>query len=559
MCLALLASVAASGCSTRRQRAAGQEDRAARTVTDEGFAKPGGQLFPPFEAPSYKKLARESPVRINAPRAYSDLLESICGVTDDSQPVETYNGTLGVSQAFVQAHEQPVGIIRRAGGAAQCTGTLISRSLLLTAGHCFDPPAGQTAAQFATTMTAEFNFQNDPMGIPRSVTNVAINALVEHRVGGVDFAIVQLANNPGTTFGVARMAREDAPRNSSIAIIGHPAGVPKRIEAGTVTVLDANRIGYADLDTLGGNSGSGILADGSGLIVGVHTNGGCTATGGYNSGVPISRLRAVSNQAKVFTSTRFINQTGTALHETPNGFAFMVAGNGDLFAIKKRGTGTGTTEVHVLSRQSNYQSFSLQTGTALHETDDTFEFALGVNRDIYAIKKANTGTKSTEIHVLSASSGYQSFSLQTGTALHETGDNFEFEVAPNGDVFAFKKSATGTGSTEVHVLSRASKYQQFSLQTGTALHETDGTFTFLVDQNRNVWALKLANTDTMSTEIHILDAGRGYSVFSKQIGTVLHEAASGFAFGLYGPKQLLAVKRTGTGTNSTEVHVLQLD
>ena len=49
-----------------------------------------------------------------------------------------------------------------------------------------------------------------------------------------------------------------------------------------------------------------------------------------------------------------------------------------------------------------YQRFLLQTGTALHDMDDTFAFAVAPNRDLFAIKKSNTGTNSTEVHILSA-------------------------------------------------------------------------------------------------------------------------------------------------------------
>lgn len=49
---------------------------------------------------------------------------------------------------------------------------------------------------------------------------------------------------------------------------------------------------------------------------------------------------------------------------------------------------------------------------------------------------------------------YQAFRLQTGTALHPTDQTFEFGVATNGDVFAIKKSGTGSGTTEIHVLRR---------------------------------------------------------------------------------------------------------
>jgi hypothetical protein len=99
-----------------------------------------------------------------------------------------------------------------------------------------------------------------------------------------------------------------------------------------------------------------------------------------------------------------------------------------------------------------YQQFSLHTGTALHETDETFAFTVAPNRDVFAIKKSATGSNSTEIHVLSASRGYAGYTLQTGSALHPTDQTFEFDVALDRDVFVIKKSNTGTNSTEVHAL-----------------------------------------------------------------------------------------------------------
>jgi hypothetical protein len=254
----------------------------------------------------------------------------------------------------------------------------------------------------------------------------------------------------------------------------------------------------------------------------------------------------------------FVLQTGTALHETDHTFDFALASNGDLFAIKKSNTGSHSTEVHVLSAASTFQQFVLQTGTALHETGADFQFLVAANRDLFAIKKSGTGTNSTEVHVLSAASGYHSFSLQTGTALHETGANFEFALAPNRDLFAIKKSSTGTRTTEVHVLSAASGYRQFVLQTGTALHETGATFEFALAGNRDLFAIKKSNTGTASTEVHVLSSASNYQQFSLQTGTALHETGSTFTFDVTGARDLFAIKKAGTGTNSTEVHIVNL-
>lgn len=251
-------------------------------------------------------------------------------------------------------------------------------------------------------------------------------------------------------------------------------------------------------------------------------------------------------------------QTGTALGETGANFSFVVGPNNDLLAIQRQGTGTGSTEVHGLAASSGYKSFSLHTGTPLEETDARFSFAAAPNGDLFAIKRAGTGTHSTELHVLTAASNYKSFSLHTGTPLEETPEGFAFAVASNGDLFAIKKRDTGTGRTEIHVLSAASGYQSFSLHTGTGLHETDDNFEFFVNGARDVVAVKKSATGTGHTEVHILSAASGYQAFSFQSATPLEETGDDFAFGLTAAGDLMAVKKAHTGTGSTEVHIVDL-
>ncbi|RFU81390.1 beta transducin [Trichoderma arundinaceum] len=220
-----------------------------------------------------------------------------------------------------------------------------------------------------------------------------------------------------------------------------------------------------------------------------------------------------------------ILQTGTALHNTDGAFDFAITdwngdGRPDLVAIKKSNTGSNSTEVHILSGASRFQEFILQTGTALHNTDDTFNFAItdwnGDGRpDLVAIKKSNTGSNSIEVHILSGASKFQKFILQTGTALRNTEDDdmFDFIVTDwtgdgRPDLVAIKKSNTGSNSTEVHILSGASKFQEFIMQTGTALRNTDDTFDFVMtDWNGNgrpdLVAVKKSRTGSNSTEVHI--------------------------------------------------------
>jgi V8-like Glu-specific endopeptidase len=108
-------------------------------------------------------------------------------------------------------------------------------------------------------------------------------------------ALCRLGDAPGSTYGWTEIAMTNAAVGDMLAIIGHPAGQPKRIEAGPTTALAGSVIRYNDIDTLGGNSGSGILQSPSGRIAGVHTNGGCNTAGtGSNSGVAIEAIIAAS-------------------------------------------------------------------------------------------------------------------------------------------------------------------------------------------------------------------------------------------------------------------------
>jgi hypothetical protein len=222
--------------------------------------------------------------------------------------------------------------------------------------------------------------------------------------------------------------------------------------------------------------------------------------------------------------------------------------------------------------------FLLQTGTALHETDKTFEHKTydwngdGV-QDLVAIKKSATGTGSTEVHILDGATNYSTFLLHTGTMLHETGDNFEFEVADwnrdgRMDLVAIKKNATGTGSTEVHVYDGATNFSTPLLHTGTMLGETasgNASEEFeIADWNgdglQDLVLIKKNATGTGSTEVHIYDGATNFSTPLLHTGTALGVTgpADQFEFTDWnrdGRQDLVLIKQAQTGTGTTEVHV----
>ena len=119
------------------------------------------QLYPPLPEElgdnKVRNLSEDDGISYQADDGmpYQHILETLCGATDDSQPVEQYDGSLGVSRGFVFDHQSPVGQVQwnnnlaanytnpgNVSGERWGTGTLIADDLFLTAGHLFDTRGG---------------------------------------------------------------------------------------------------------------------------------------------------------------------------------------------------------------------------------------------------------------------------------------------------------------------------------------------------------------------------------------------------------------------------------
>lgn len=205
---------------------------------------------------------------------------------------------------------------------------MINERLALTARHCFEPIGDEPAEQFftklrtpkvdgkwveppalATLHTANFNYQfsREKQGDElRAEVSFPILRLVEDGEdrGNLDYTIFEIGNDekgrlPTDYFGQAAIARVSSRRvahNELIAIIQHPLGDPKRVDAGIVMEVGAPWFYYNDVDTLSGSSGSGIR-DAFGVVIGVHTNGGCDQAdfGFKNRGLTLQAIAPFSD------------------------------------------------------------------------------------------------------------------------------------------------------------------------------------------------------------------------------------------------------------------------
>jgi lysozyme len=188
----------------------------------------------------------------------------------------------------------------------------------------------------------------------------------------------------------------------------------------------------------------------------------------------------------------FILHSATPLHAVPPNHVEFSLGSlaGDhgsnLYAIALNATGSNTVEVHALSEANNYNSWALHSTTALSAIPNIsdWQFRVGDRNgsgDLIGISHTSTGSGRTEVHALSRASGYQAFSIHTTTPLGYTSDaQFAYTLGDHDndgipDIYAVAMNGTGTGQTEIHVLSGASNYNSWIEHTPTGLAPTNPT------------------------------------------------------------------------------------
>lgn len=180
-----------------------------------------------------------------------------CGPTLDFTPINSYQGEL----ADIQDREDAVVLVD-----GRCTGTLIEASagpVVVTAGHCVG--LGDRAL-------VVFNYESEPDGDPLVTDGTVIEQALEP-----DYALIELDVLPAV-----QPVLLTAQASERLAIIQHPRGRPKVIAEGRYLGSCHQLVYYADLDTLVGSSGAGVL-NRQGHLLGIHTDGDCEETGRGNN------------------------------------------------------------------------------------------------------------------------------------------------------------------------------------------------------------------------------------------------------------------------------------
>ncbi|NOV90839.1 GH24 family phage-related lysozyme (muramidase) [Clostridium acetobutylicum] len=210
---------------------------------------------------------------------------------------------------------------------------------------------------------------------------------------------------------------------------------------------------------------------------------------------------------------KFLLQTVIPIEKTGDNYDFKLSdynndGIPDLYCIKKNGA-NGRTEVHVLNGKDNFHSFFSEVSTALPSTDNNWDFCIGnynndEKPDLYCIKKNGANGK-TEVHILNGKTNFQSFLLEIGTSLSNTDDNWNFGLNDYNndgliDLYCIKRN--GSGATEIHILNGKNNFSSFNFESATPMEPTDKNTQFIVSNDGALNVYPIKKQGATSTEVH---------------------------------------------------------
>ncbi|MCX6118840.1 MAG: serine protease [Proteobacteria bacterium] len=220
-------------------------------------------LFDPANDAALVTLAKSTAILVKD----SELIRNPSFPNEIGLSTRTLKDVLGVCSTERFANQPSPGF---------CSGFLVGADTFVTAGHCI-----KSASDCAATAIV-FDFGYDAEG--KSLATVSKNSVYkcasvvsrELQSGrGRDYAVLKLDRPVEGREPVVVRKNGSASENDSIAVIGHPSGLPTKISDNAKVRSNSDKLPYlvANLDTYQGNSGSAVFNSLTGEVEGILVRG----------------------------------------------------------------------------------------------------------------------------------------------------------------------------------------------------------------------------------------------------------------------------------------------
>lgn len=224
------------------------------------------------------------------PGAVKSHGKSICDNSDDRVP----------------SFKEPIGRILENGARAGCTVTLIGSTCAVSAGHCLRTFED---VHFNTPLSRNGRIQ---LPAEEDIYQVDQDSIVYENTGiGRDWAVMRINANeitgmlPGDVQGTLSVSYDQPEVGDIIRITGYgtangdDVNFAQQTHTGPITSLDFEGSAIRHrADTTGGNSGSAVVDERTGKIIGIHTHGGCWGRSGANSSTLFSTHTAMQEAVR---------------------------------------------------------------------------------------------------------------------------------------------------------------------------------------------------------------------------------------------------------------------
>ncbi len=179
---------------------------------------------------------------------------------------------------------------------ANCSGFLVGKDLLVTAGHCIRSYADCRKYRWVFDYKISHEGQTQINVSKGKVYNCkeVINTVLS-RTDSNDFALIRLDSDVTDRRVLDIRRRGRITKGENLVVIGHPSGLPTKVADGAYVKSLSSKYFSANLDTYGGNSGSAVFNAKTGLVEGILVRGATDYLYDRSAGCRVSNV--LSNDA----------------------------------------------------------------------------------------------------------------------------------------------------------------------------------------------------------------------------------------------------------------------